>query len=141
MEQIQVSAKKPSALAEFAAQNPTITVKGVTGSVEYDDDDDTLWGSFNLSEMLGFYIGNTVPAFKKDFEEAVEFYLEVKREAEIKKKGLAVLNPMRQKRGLSPISSFRVRGHQDAKGRLILKLCSTGEILFKGFIHEYRKEK
>lgn len=74
--------------------------KGYTGSVEYSNEDNCLFGKVQgLKGTLISYEGSTVEEIKKDFENAVDFYLESCRE-----------------RGVEPARPY--------SGRLVLRMSS-----------------
>ena len=49
--------------------------RGFEGTVEYSEEDDCLYGKIVGINGLSMYFGNTLEALKKDFYEAVDFYL------------------------------------------------------------------
>lgn len=54
-----------------------LTYKGYTGSVEYDDSVNKLVGKIlGMKHTLILYEGDSIESLKKDFEEAVDDYLE-----------------------------------------------------------------
>ena len=54
----------------------TLTYKGYTAKIEFDPDDDILFGNIiGIRDTVGFH-GETVNELKKAFREAVDFYLE-----------------------------------------------------------------
>lgn len=74
--------------------------KGYTGSVEYSNEDDCLFGKVQgLKESLISYEGNTVEEIKKDFEDAIDYYLDSCKE-----------------RGIEPAKPY--------SGRLVLRMSS-----------------
>ncbi len=56
----------------------TLTYKGLTARIEFDADDDILWGKvLGLPEQTSItFEGQTVAQLRQDFEHAVDFYLE-----------------------------------------------------------------
>lgn len=55
--------------------------KGYTGSVEYCGEDNTLYGKVLGMGRVGItYLGQTPDELKKDFEGAIDFYIETCRE-------------------------------------------------------------
>ena len=54
----------------------TLIYKGYTAKIEFDPDDDILFGNIlGIRDTVGFH-GETVNELKKAFHEAVDFYLE-----------------------------------------------------------------
>ena len=54
----------------------TLTYKGYTAKIEFDPDDDILFGNLlGIRDTVGFH-GETVNELKQAFHEAVDFYLE-----------------------------------------------------------------
>ena len=51
--------------------------KGYSGSIEFTPEDNCLFGKvLDLHRDIVLYEGNTIDELRKDFEEAVDFYLE-----------------------------------------------------------------
>lgn len=54
----------------------TLKYKGYTGSVEYSEEDNCLYGEvLGMSKDFISYEGKDVDSLRKDFEEAVDYYL------------------------------------------------------------------
>ena len=58
--------------------------KGYSGSIEFTPEDNCLFGKvLDLHRDIVLYEGNTIDELRKDFEEAVDFYLESCRERHV----------------------------------------------------------
>lgn len=55
----------------------TMRYKGYTGSVEYSEEDEVLYGKILFIHALVTYEGRDVKELKQSFEEAVDDYLEI----------------------------------------------------------------
>ena len=54
----------------------TLKYKGYTGSIEYSEEDNCLYGEvLGMSKDFISYEGKDVDSLRKDFEEAVDYYL------------------------------------------------------------------
>ena len=58
----------------------TLTYKGYHGSVEFSLEDNTLFGQVIDTNSLISYEGTTLDELKKDFENAIDDYLEMCKE-------------------------------------------------------------
>lgn len=102
--------------------------KGYTGSVEYSDEDDCLFGKVQgLHGTLISYEGSTVDEIREDFKGAVDDYLESCRE-----RGVEPARPYSGK--------FVVRMASDLHGRIAALADATGttinEIINRAVRHE-----
>ena len=57
----------------------TLQYKGYTGSVEFSEEDDCLFGKVLGVRALISYEGQSIPELKKDFQESIDDYLEMCR--------------------------------------------------------------
>lgn len=65
------------------SEQDCLEYKGYKGTIEYSNEDDCLFGKvLGLGNDLITYEGQTVPELRCDFEEAINSYLEMKREDE-----------------------------------------------------------
>ena len=60
-----------------------LNYKGYTGSVEFSEEDDCLFGSVQGIKSLLSYEGQNIEEIKKDFHSAVDEYLEICEERDI----------------------------------------------------------
>ena len=102
--------------------------KGYTGSVEYSNEDSCLYGKVQgLKGTLISYEGETVDEIKKDFKEAVDYYLESCKE-----------------RGIEPQKPYSgrlvVRMPSDLHGRIAAAAAAAGttinDFINKALVHE-----
>lgn len=119
-------------LADFAAHTTYLEFSGIRGSVNYDPEDNILWGELlDVPYVMASFEGDTVEAFKEDFHDAIQDYLDIVHERELKAKAVSYLTQKRRSKGLSVISASHISMCRDSKGRVILRLNSTGAILLK----------
>lgn len=62
--------------------------KGYTGSVEYSEEDNCLFGKVQGIRSLISYEGDSIESLRADFEDAIDFYLDSCRE-----RGVAPMKP------------------------------------------------
>lgn len=94
--------------------NDFFEYKGYSGSIEYSEPDDVLYGKVLGIRSLISYEGDTIKSLKKDFKEAVEDYLELCEERNMTPEKSSFSS---QQLRLSPDLQEEVEVYSQSKGK------------------------